>query len=109
MSILFRFHAHFLLAEHIYPTTGKILVRILIKDADFPIRSTTSLWRWIRKIGFVYKRVSKVVVPLDTSARIAACARYFAIIDELRTNGSRFVGMMKHDAIRTKKSVLLDR
>jgi hypothetical protein len=53
------------LAERIYPTIKKILIRILAKDADFPIQATTSLWRWVKKIGFVYKRTSKVVVPLD--------------------------------------------
>jgi hypothetical protein len=46
-------------------------------------------WRWVKKIGFIYKRTSKVVVPLDTRIFMAACARYFAAIDELRTNGSK--------------------
>lgn len=89
MRILFRFHVHSLLAERIYPTTDKILTRILADDADFPVRSRTSLWRWMRKIGFVYKQTSKIVVPLDTPAFMAARARYFAAIDELRTNGSK--------------------
>jgi hypothetical protein len=32
----------------------------------FPIRSTTFLWRRMRKPGFVQKRTSKVVVAPDT-------------------------------------------
>ncbi|CAF3331791.1 unnamed protein product, partial [Rotaria sp. Silwood2] len=84
-----RFHIHSLLAERIYPTIDKILARILAEDSDFPIQATTSLWRWVRKIGFVYKRTSKVVVPLDTPSFMAARVRYFAAIDELHNNGSK--------------------
>jgi hypothetical protein len=43
----------------------------------------------MRKLGFEYKRTSKVVVPLDTPAFMAAPARYFAAINELRVNGSK--------------------
>jgi hypothetical protein len=42
----------------------------------------------MKKLGFVYKRTSKVIVPLDTPTFMAARARYFATIDELRTSGS---------------------
>ena len=42
----------------------------------------------MKKLGFVYKRTSKVIVPLDTPSFMAARARYFAVIDELRTSGS---------------------
>ncbi|CAF2560609.1 unnamed protein product [Rotaria sp. Silwood2] len=84
-----RFHIHSLLAERIYPTIKKILVRILAEDSDFLNQAITSLWRWVRKIGFVHKRTSKVVVPLDTSSFMAARARWFAAIHELRNNGSK--------------------
>jgi hypothetical protein len=43
----------------------------------------------VRKIEFVYKRTSKVVVPLDTPSFMAARARYFTAIDEMRNNGSK--------------------
>jgi hypothetical protein len=43
----------------------------------------------MRKIGFVYKRTSKVVVPLDTPSFMVARAHYFAAIDEMRNNGSK--------------------
>jgi hypothetical protein len=89
MMIFFRFHIHSLLAERIYPTIKKILLRILAEDADFPIQATTSLWRWVRKIGLVYKRTSEVVVPLDTASFMAARAHYFAAIDEMRSYGSK--------------------
>ncbi len=64
-------HIHSFLAERIYPTIKNILVRI---------QATTSLWRWVRKIGFVYKRTSKVVVLLDIPTFMVARARYFATI-----------------------------
>ena len=106
MIIFFRFHIHSLLAERIYPTIDKILARILAEDSDFPIQATTSLWRWVRKIGFVYKRTSKVVIPLDTPSFMAARACYFAVIDELRKMVLRFFGMMKRGVTRTKRDVL---
>ncbi len=59
-----------------------------VEDSDFLIQPTTSLWRLVRKIGFLYKRTSKVVVPLDTSSFMTARVRYFASIDELRNNAS---------------------
>jgi len=43
----------------------------------------------MKKLGFAYKRTSKVVVPLDAPSFMAARARYFAAIDELRTNDSK--------------------
>jgi len=88
MYIVYSYHVHLLLAERIYPTTYKVLTRILSDDPDFPIRSTSSLWRWMKKIGFAYKRTSKVVVPLDSLFFMAARARYFSKIDELRKNGT---------------------
>ncbi|CAF5020803.1 unnamed protein product, partial [Rotaria sp. Silwood1] len=45
--------------------------------------------RWMRKLGFVYKRTSKVIVPLDTPTFMAARARYFATLDEFRTSGAK--------------------
>ena len=88
MYIVYSYHVHLMLAERIYPTTDKVLTRILSDDPDFPIRSTSSLWRWMKKLGFAYKRTSKVVVPLDSSFYMAARARYFSKIDELRNNGT---------------------
>ncbi|CAF4726084.1 unnamed protein product, partial [Rotaria sp. Silwood2] len=83
-----RYHVHLLLAERLYPTTDKILNRILGDDSDFPIRSLTVLWRWMKKLGFAYKKTSKVIVPLDSPFNMAARARYFAKINELRNNGT---------------------
>jgi hypothetical protein len=77
-----------MLAERVYPTTEKVLTRILSDDPDFPVRSTTLLWRWIRKLGFSYRRTAKVVAPLDSISFMAARARYFACIDELRSDGT---------------------
>ncbi|CAF4829557.1 unnamed protein product, partial [Rotaria sp. Silwood2] len=59
------------------------------EDADFPVLSKTTLWRWMRKLGFVYKRTSKVIVPLDSPSFMATRARYFTVLDQLRSNGSK--------------------
>jgi hypothetical protein len=83
--LLFSYHVHLTLAERIYPTTEKVLNRILADDPNFPIRSKTSLWRWMKKLGFTYRRTSKIVVPLDALFFMAARARYFADIDEARS------------------------
>ena len=80
-------------AERIYPTTDKVLNRILMDNPDFPVRSTTSLWRWIKKLGFVYKRTSKVTVPLDGLSFMAARARYFTAIEKGRGRISRYFGL----------------
>jgi hypothetical protein len=89
MSIYLRYHVHLTPAERIYPTVGKVLARILDDDDEFPIRSSTSLWRWMKKLGFVYKRTTNVIVPLDSSTFMAARARFFTIINDLRNNGSK--------------------
>ena len=75
--------------ERIYPTTDKMLNRIPMDNPDFPVRSKTSLWRWIKQLGFVYKRTSKVTVPLDGLTFMAARARYFTGIEKFRSNGSK--------------------
>ena len=43
----------------------------------------------MKKLDFVYKRTSKIIVPLDSLSFMAARARYFATIDELRNNGTK--------------------
>jgi hypothetical protein len=72
----------------VYPTAYKILTRILGDDPDFPIHSVSVLWRWMKKLGFAYKKTSKVIVPLDSLFYMAARARYFAKINELRNNST---------------------
>ena len=71
-----------------YPATKTIFNYILADDDDFPVRSPTTLWRWMKKLGFVYKRTSKVIVPLDSPSFMAARARYFRALDQLRSKGS---------------------
>ena len=43
----------------------------------------------MKKLGFVYKRTCKVIVPLDSPSFMAARARYFAALDKLRTERSK--------------------
>ena len=88
MYPVYSYHVHQLLAERVYPMTYKILTRILDDDPDFPIRSVSVWWRWMKKLGFAYKKTSKVIVPFDSPFYMAARARYFAKINELRKNGT---------------------
>jgi len=77
-----------MLAKRIYTTTEKVLDHILSDDPNFSVRSTTSLWRWMKKLGFTYKRTASVAVPLDALSFMAARARYFTAFDEFRSNGT---------------------
>ncbi|CAF1609520.1 unnamed protein product, partial [Didymodactylos carnosus] len=84
-----RYTFHRILADRIYPTTEKILDYMLADDDDFPVHSPTTLLRWMKKLGLVYKRTSKVIVPLDSPSFMAARARYFRALDQLKSKGSK--------------------
>jgi hypothetical protein len=71
-----------------YPTSAKLLSRLLADDATFPIHSKTTLWRWMKRIGFEYKRTSKISIPLDSVSFMAQRANYFRRLDEIRSNGT---------------------
>ena len=62
---------------------------LLAEVTDFPVRSKATLWRWMRKLGFVYNRTSKIIVPPDSSSFMAVRARYFTVLDQLRCNGNK--------------------
>ena len=42
----------------------------------------------MKKLGFIYKRTAKVIVPLDSPSFMAARARYFRALDQLGREGS---------------------
>jgi hypothetical protein len=42
----------------------------------------------MKKLVFVYKRTSKVTVPVDSPSFMAARARYFRALDQLSIKGS---------------------
>jgi hypothetical protein len=77
-----------MLSEKMYPTSSKLLSRLLQEDDTFPIQSRTTLWRWMKKIGFEYKRTSKIPIPLDSLSFMAQRAKYFKKLDEIRSNGT---------------------
>ena len=76
-------------AGRIYPTTNKVLNQILMNDPDFPLRSKTSLWRWIKRCCFVYKRTTKVTVPLDGLSYMVVRTHYFTTVERFRSDGSK--------------------
>ena len=71
-----------------YPTTEKLLRNLQENDSTFHFQSKTSLWRWMKLLGFEYKRTSKITIPLDSVSFMAQRAKYFAKLDEVRSNGS---------------------
>ena len=83
-SIRYQFHA--ILSEKVYPTTEKILIRLLHEDPEFPIQSKATLLRWMKKLGFRYRQTSKTSIPLDSVYFMAQRARYFRSLDDVRNN-----------------------
>lgn len=105
-----RFQFHLLLAEKIYPTISILLERLLAAHPDFPVRSHTSLQRYMHRLGFSYKTTSKVKVALDNNSFIAQRAFYFRQLDELRKAGAL---IMFHDETwvnigEEKRSIWID-
>jgi transposase len=79
-----RFQFHVLLSEKIYPTLDILLDRLLTCHTDFPVRSRTTLYRHMHRLGFSYKMTNKVKVALDDNSFVAQRAFYFRKLDELR-------------------------
>ena len=84
-----RFTFDLLLAERMYPTTELLVDRLLSLHRNFLIISRTSWWYYMKKIGFRYKTVNKVQMPLDDIKFVAQCAFFFRKIDELRRNNTK--------------------
>ncbi|CAF1610418.1 unnamed protein product, partial [Didymodactylos carnosus] len=81
---LIRFEFHKLIQEKVYPTSEKLLKRLIERYEDFPIRSATTLRKKMRNLGFFYQRTSKIKIPLDSQAFVVARAKYFQALEELR-------------------------
>ena len=77
-----------MLAEKKYPTTDKLLCRLLENDPQCPIRSKTTFWRWMKKLRLEYKRTSTIAIPLDSTSFMTQRAKYFHKLDEMRSNGT---------------------
>ncbi|CAF2967915.1 unnamed protein product [Rotaria sp. Silwood2] len=81
---LIRVEFHKLIQEKVYPTSEKLLKRLNEQYEDFPIRSASTLRKEIKSIGFIFQRTSKIKIPLDSQAFVAARAKYFQALEELR-------------------------
>ncbi|CAF3998146.1 unnamed protein product [Rotaria sp. Silwood2] len=81
---LIRVEFHKLIQEKVYPTSEKLLKRLNEQYEDFPIRSASTLRKEMKSIGFIYQRTSKIKIPLDSQAFVAARAKYFQALEELR-------------------------
>ncbi|CAF1502213.1 unnamed protein product [Rotaria sordida] len=85
---MIRLQFHAILSNKEYPTISKLLSYLKSNCPDFPTISETTLWRHIKRLGFVYKKASKVMIPLDDTSFVAARAKYFRMLDGLRENNA---------------------
>ncbi|CAF3405572.1 unnamed protein product [Rotaria sp. Silwood2] len=81
-----RYQFHLLLASKQYPTTAKLLTRLLEDTPDFPIQSESTLLRHMHRLGFKYKATAKISIPLDATNFVASRAKYFRYLNDLRSN-----------------------
>ena len=75
---------HLLLTERVYPTLDRMMVRLLVDFPEFPIKSKTVLSKELKQMGFVYRKISKIKAPLESTVCMSQRARYFRRIDELQ-------------------------
>lgn len=89
---LFRHYFHMMLSWKVYPNTSKLLTHILTDNLNFAVKSITSLWRVVmKKLGFSYKRTSKMRVSMDSTIFIAQRASYFRKLDGIHRSGHRYI------------------
>ncbi|CAF1263022.1 unnamed protein product [Rotaria sordida] len=89
-----RYQFHSLLASKKYPTTSKLLTRLLEDVPNFPIESETTLRRFMHRLSFKYKKSSKRSFTLDTTSFVTSRAKYFRHLNDLRIND---VAVYYHD------------
>ena len=73
-----------------YSTVTNLLDHIFSAHTDFPLQLETTLWRYMKWLGFYYKQTSKVVVPLDSATLVAPRVVYFRYLGDLRNNSTAF-------------------
>ncbi|CAF2860339.1 unnamed protein product [Rotaria sp. Silwood2] len=85
---MLRYELHELLSEKQYPTLHRLLTRLKKDLPDFPINSITTLSKYLKELGFVYRRNASVKTILDSTYFIAERARYFHRLNELEEKGA---------------------
>ena len=78
-----RYHFHLILTEKCYPTIINLLASIHDEHLNFPIQLQATLWRRMKRLGFPYKKTSKVPIPLDSASLIAQYTAHFLRFDKL--------------------------
>jgi hypothetical protein len=79
-----RYQFYLLLAAKEYPTSTKLLSKILQEIPHFPVKSKTSLRRRMYRNGFKYKATSKAHIPSDATSFIASRANVFRHLSDVR-------------------------
>ncbi|CAF4559721.1 unnamed protein product [Didymodactylos carnosus] len=77
-----RLEFHEMLEDKEYPTVEKLFRRLSEKYEKFPVKSATSLWRVMKRLGFAHKKTSEIKVPLDALSFVGA--KYFRKLKQLR-------------------------
>lgn len=83
---MIRCQFHLILASKQYPTTAKLLIRVLEDMTNFPIQSESTLLRCMQRLDFKYTATSIIPIWLDATSFVAAHAKCFRYLNDLRTN-----------------------
>ena len=86
-----RFTLHLLLSQKLYPTTQRLLDHLIAFHPNFPVTSTTSLLRCMKKLSFRYKTSSKLEIRLDGIIFVAQCAYFFRNTNNLRRDDAKIL------------------
>ncbi|CAF1119350.1 unnamed protein product [Adineta steineri] len=74
---MLRYVFHLVLSVKQYRTLLRLLTRLKEDLSDFTTNSIIILFKYLKKLGFVYRKTALVKVILDSTYFIAERARYF--------------------------------
>src|SRR4051794_19354078 len=74
---MIRYEFHLLLAERVYSALNRMMTRLLADFPDFPIKSKTTLSKELKQMEFVYRKISKIRTPLESTFFMSQRAKYF--------------------------------
>ncbi|CAF1198131.1 unnamed protein product [Adineta steineri] len=85
---MLRYVFHLVLSEKQYSTLLRLLTSLKEDLPDFTTNSITTLFKYLKKLGFVYRKTTSVKVILDSTYFIAERARYFHRLNVLEEEGA---------------------
>ncbi|CAF1515284.1 unnamed protein product [Adineta steineri] len=85
---MLRYVFHSVLSEEHYQTLLRLLTRLKKDLPDFTTNSITTLFKYLKKLGFVYRKTASMKIILDSTYFIAERARYFHRLNVLEEEGA---------------------